>query len=383
MVHRESLRGHAQAINALAFSADGRFLATGSMDGKVCLWDPWTGNLLARWDARCGSVSTLAFSPDGQTLVVGGFKGLSCFAMHTWRGVRQLVSPCANLQVAFHPRQPWLVTAHGNAPLSVWDLRSLEFLRPLPGFVGHFSLMSFSPEGDQLAANRIGFNIWDWETGKVEGKGNDNARALAFHPDGQYLAWGASNKVTLWDRTRKAELWTRDGGRPVDNVAFCPATSQVVAISGRPCQVVFLDLQTAQEVRRAVLPADISLPDIVVAPAGRRLAQQTTPHQTVLYGFPNLAQLAVVETPAEDGPVTALALSARGRYLAIRGKNKVTVWETQTRQPLLSLAVQDQRLKQMVFSPDERYLAIVDGNVRLLLYDLPAFHAELKALGIQ
>src|SRR5439155_15524768 len=126
--------------------------------------------------------------------------------------------------------------------------------------------------------------------------------------------------------------------------------------------------------------SDRTLPNVVVAAVGHRLAHQTTAHQMVLYDFPNLTQLAVFETPARDGPVTALALSARGRYLAIRAKNKVTVWETQTCLPLLALVVPDERLKQLVFSPDERYLALVDGNVRLLLCDLPAFHAELERL---
>src|SRR5207253_2370042 len=100
--------------------------------------------------------------------------------------------------------------------------------------------------------------------------------ALAFHPDGQYLAWVAGRKVTLWDRLRKAEVWTVESdtgvtGLGFDAVAFCPAPSQVVVGSGATGRVVFHDLQTGREVRRAVLPVDRSAvpPPLVVAPAGR------------------------------------------------------------------------------------------------------------------
>ena len=51
--------------------------------------------------------------------------------------------------------------------------------------------------------------------------------------------------------------------------------------------------------------------------------------------------------------------------------------------PLLALAVQDDRLRVMAFSQDEQYLVCMDGNGRLLLYDLPAFHDELERLGIK
>jgi WD40 repeat protein len=58
--------------NVLAFSPDGRLLATGSRDKVVCLWDAITGQPLQQWTGHNGPVSSLAFSPDGRWLVSGG-----------------------------------------------------------------------------------------------------------------------------------------------------------------------------------------------------------------------------------------------------------------------------------------------------------------------
>jgi transcription initiation factor TFIID subunit 5 len=103
-----------------------------------------------------------------------------------------------------------------------------------------------------------------------------------------------------------------------------------------------------------------------------------------LWDFPGLRPLAVLDAPAHNGPLSMLALSDRGRYLATQQQdNVVTVWETQSRQPLLTLAQQNDRMVHLAFSPDERYLICVNANTRLRLYDLHAVRAELGKLGLQ
>jgi WD40 repeat protein len=66
------LKGHEDIVWALAFSTDGRILASGSGDGAVRFWDVWTHQLRAAFDWQIGQVHTLAFSPDGMTAAAGG-----------------------------------------------------------------------------------------------------------------------------------------------------------------------------------------------------------------------------------------------------------------------------------------------------------------------
>jgi WD40 repeat protein len=398
---RMPLRGHVHAANALAFSADSRYLATVGDDRAVCLWDPWADRLLVRWDAECGPLRTVAFSPEGQTLAVGGLNGARRFTLQNWQGGRQLISPAAELPLAFHPQQPWLATTTfqgRGSQLRVLDRGSLQVLHQwaVPGSFLKSALW-FSPEGDRLAGYQValryggpdahtGLTLWDTATGKPRHL-NSTSRptVLAFDPNGGYLAWASDYQVHLWDRAREAQVWAFPAGGAVDAVAFCPATSQVVVGKSKEGLVVFHDLHTGKEVRRATLPVDRSSPvvPLAIATAGRRLAFRLDPQQAALWEFPGLKQVAVFEAPARNGPITSLFLSPGGRYLAIQQqRNLVTVWETQTRQPLLTVSIQGERLGQVVFSPDEKYLACVDGNVRLLLYDLLDYRAELGQLGI-
>jgi WD40 repeat protein len=67
-----TLKGHEDIVWALAFSTDGRILASGSGDGAVRFWDVWTHQLRAAFDWEIGHVHTLAFSPDGMTAAAGG-----------------------------------------------------------------------------------------------------------------------------------------------------------------------------------------------------------------------------------------------------------------------------------------------------------------------
>jgi WD40 repeat protein len=72
---RLALKGHKGTVSGIAYSPDGRALATGSWDGTVRLWDPETGTERACYQWPVGKVYALAYSPDGLRLAAAGEKG--------------------------------------------------------------------------------------------------------------------------------------------------------------------------------------------------------------------------------------------------------------------------------------------------------------------
>jgi len=71
MKERSRLQGHTQAVYTVAFSPDGKMLASGSQDNSVRLWDVASAKSTATLDPEVSTVRLVAFSPDGKKLVVG------------------------------------------------------------------------------------------------------------------------------------------------------------------------------------------------------------------------------------------------------------------------------------------------------------------------
>jgi RNA polymerase sigma factor (sigma-70 family) len=157
-------RGHKGGIEAIVYAPDGKLVASSSEDGTVRLWDAATGKEVGRLDARDGMVGAIAFSPDGKTLVAGGeHKVVHFWDVATRREVRALDNPGGRtLSLAFSPDGQTLATrALGDSLVRIWDVasgtqrrqfRDLAFGNPDTLVLGR-SRLAFAPDNRTLAVN--------------------------------------------------------------------------------------------------------------------------------------------------------------------------------------------------------------------------------------
>jgi hypothetical protein len=177
---RERLRrwqGHDHQVNALAFSPDGKVLATASYDQTAALWDVATGAELRRLRGHEGYVAGVAWRPDGRLLATASWdKTVRFLDAATGAEVGRLPAGRYGLtRVEFSPDGRWLAVACHDGKTHLWEVATGQELFCCPSASG-FAL-AFSPDGRALATGGGGGTILLWDVaGGVFGKAEGPAR---------------------------------------------------------------------------------------------------------------------------------------------------------------------------------------------------------------
>jgi len=338
------LLGHTARVTSVAFSPDGKTLASGSSDHTVRLWDVATGRQIGRPLAgHLGAVSSVAFSPDGKTLASGSFDN----TVRLWDVAtgRQIGRPLAGhlgavSSVAFSPDGTTLASGCDNGTVRLWDVASRRQIGRL--LVGHLVAVwsvAFSPDGTTLASGSDDgtVRLWDVATGRQIGRplaGHLGAVfSVAFSPDGTTLASGNyDHTVRLWDVATRRQIGTPLAGHLdwVDSVAFSP-DGKTLASGSNDHTVRLWDVATARRQLGTPLTGHAGPADSVAfSPDGKTLASGSNDHTVRLWDVATGRQVGR-PLAGHAGPVDSVAFSPDGKVLATGNYYRtVLLWNVAT-----------------------------------------------------
>jgi WD40 repeat protein len=369
--------------SAVAFSADGKVLATGGGSGVVRLWDTAKAETVDTFDAK-GPVYAVAFGREGVLAGGTGDDGAWLWSSATGEQIRLRSGLPKITTMTFSPDGAKLAAAGDRGQVQLWDAAKGRSIKAWGSHGGHIQVLALSAKDILATGDRNGkVALRNTRTGKGRlipsrrdfgGRSGQDVRgvtALAFSPDGKILADGGPDGIVrLWNTGNGRSIASFPGSRgKVSALAFSP-NGAVLAVAGPDGTVGLWDTATLTPV--VTLPDRAEVSVLVFSPDGTRLASGG--NVSKLWDNPIGKRVLVSESRtlldvAQPGR-RDLVLSADGSTVGRAEEFGVRAWNAGSRETMLVKDESGTTLQPpLALNPDGSSLAAGGGGAGVRLFD--------------
>ncbi|XP_070001682.1 guanine nucleotide-binding protein subunit beta-2 [Penaeus vannamei] len=206
-------KGHINKVNSVHFSGDSRHLVSGSLDGKLIIWDIFTGNKTQIIPLRSAWVMSVAFSPSGNLVASGGMDNQCTVhdindrdSTGVAKIAREMLGYEGFLSSMRFLDDDNLITGSGDMKVIHWDVKTGKKVHEYFGHSGDVATMSLSSDHSVFATGSVDrtIKVWDLRDPKTckqtfWGHTSD-VNSVYMHPSNMAIASGSEDKTArLWD----------------------------------------------------------------------------------------------------------------------------------------------------------------------------------------
>jgi len=368
--------GHSSRVNCAVFGPDARWLATGSADNAIRLWDVETGRELRALSGHKNWIKSLALSHNGELLASGSNdRTVKLWNVSSGREVLTLNGHQSSVEVVFFsPDDRWLVSGSTDRAIKVWNTSSGAELQTLAGHTAAITALAFSPEGKTLASGAADntIKLWDtssWSSSRTLTKHTRKITSLSFSSDGNRLISGAADgTIIVWDAAKgRDEITMRSG---LNAIVTAELVGQELISINSDGRIVFWNPTNGKVIREVAGNSDVE--EIVFAALSRngRIFVSSTGNK--LAEIKDVSTGRLVRTlESHSAGFFSVAFSLDGRWLATGTNDRsVRLWQIATGREMPKLSGHTGWVKAVAFSPDSRLLASGSNSGEIKLWDV-------------
>lgn len=343
-----TLAKHSEHVRRVVFSPDGKRLASASGDKTVKIWDSVSGAELQTLANHAAGVWTVAFSADGKRLASTGV-GMKVKEWDSATGQLCRTFPTNSPgNLAYSTDGKRLATFNGFGNVEIIDNPADQPLAPQSGHTGAVTSVAFSPDGQQLASASVdqSVRLWNASTGQIvrtfKGQGSAVSQ-VAFDSGGTSL----TSVAAMQFQPGSAKVWNIASGTESQKLALQP--SMMVSISENGSRIASPNISFMMQI-----------------PAGQSQS---------LLAWDARDGRQVLDAKGHSGPISHLALSRDGQWLASAGgtfqkAGEVKVRKTSTGHEQLNVPTPTSGTIRVALSPDGQRLAIAHPDKRVQVWDV-------------